>query len=159
MDCSNMNQRRCGCNCGCGCRPQMMIQPDFDCGCGEPPTMIPDRPVIEPRRVERPAASCGCAEGGTLMPNRPMPMPKPCCEAVMPERPMPMPKPCCNATMPAQTRCDCPNTGVGGMEMYPIAMGYIPWQQWQQTCALDRGLARGTIFPELDLPFVMGRCR
>ena len=153
MDCSNMNQRR------CGCRPQMMIQPDFDCSCGEPPTMIPDRPVIEPRRVERPAASCGCAEGGTLMPNRPMPMPKPCCEAVMPERPMPMPKPCCNATMPAQTRCDCPNTGVGGMEMYPIAMGYIPWQQWQQTYALDRGLARGTIFPELDLPFVMGRCR
>ena len=91
------------------------------------------------------------------MPNRPMPMPKPCCEAVMPERPMP--KPCCNAAMPAQTRCDCPNTGVGGMEMYPIAMGYIPWQQWQLTYALDRGLVRGTIFPELDLPFVMGRCR
>lgn len=115
MDCSNMNQRRCGCNSGCGsCRPQMMIQPDFDCSCGEPPTMIPDRP---------------------------------------------MPRPCCNATMPAQTRCDCPNTGVGGMEMYPIAMGHIPWQQWQQTYALDRGLVRGTIFPELDLPFVMGRCR
>ena len=77
----------------------------------------------------------------------------------MPERPMPMPKPCCNATMPAQTRCDCPNTGVGGMEMYPIAMGYIPWQQWKTPYDPAKGLSRGTIFEDLDLPFEKERCR
>lgn len=75
----------------------------------------------------------------------------------MPSRPMPAPKPCTGGAV--QPRCDCPDTSVGGMELYPIGMGYVPWQQWQQTYALDRGLCRGTIFPELDLPFVMGRCR
>lgn len=41
----------------------------------------------------------------------------------------------------------------------PIAMAYVPWQQWRQTYPMDKALSRGTIFPELDLPFVMGRCR
>ncbi|MEG7531916.1 MAG: spore coat associated protein CotJA [Hungatella sp.] len=53
----------------------------------------------------------------------------------------------------------CPNTGACCMEEYPIGMGYIPWQQWQQTYTIDRALQRGTIFPTLDLPFQMGRCR
>lgn len=41
----------------------------------------------------------------------------------------------------------------------PIGMGYVPWQRWGQTYPLSQGFQRGTIFPELDLPFVMGRCR
>lgn len=41
----------------------------------------------------------------------------------------------------------------------PIAMAYVPWQTWKETYPLDRALVRGTIFPELDQPFVMGRCR
>ena len=41
----------------------------------------------------------------------------------------------------------------------PIAMAYVPWQKWKQTYSLEQGISRGTIFPELDLPFVMGRCR
>lgn len=45
------------------------------------------------------------------------------------------------------------------MRGMPTAMGYVPWQQWGQTYPLEQGLNRGTIFPELDLPFVMGRCR
>lgn len=63
--------------------------------------------------------------------------------------------------MYAGTNCPsrCPNTSVGGMEQYPIGMGYVPWQQWTQTYPMERGLNRGTIFPDLDLPFVMGRCR
>lgn len=139
MDCSNMNQRRSCCRC-----PQMISPaiPPMDCSCGEPPTMIPDYPVIEPRVESR-------------------------MESRMPENYVP---PCgrmkdsrvmadYSTTMPMKKRCDCPDTGVGGMEMYPVAMGYIPWQQWKQTYDLDKGLYRGTIFPELDLPFVMGRCR
>lgn len=40
----------------------------------------------------------------------------------------------------------------------PIGMGYVPWQRWGQTYPLSQGFQRGTIFPELDLPFMMGRC-
>lgn len=54
---------------------------------------------------------------------------------------------------------DCPNTCAGCMEQYPVGMGYIPWQQWQQTYPLEQALRKGTIFPDLDLPFTMGRCR
>lgn len=61
--------------------------------------------------------------------------------------------------MPMTPPHTCPDTSCGCMEQYPIAMGYIPWQQWQQTYPLDRAMQRGTIFPELDLPFAMGRCR
>ena len=35
----------------------------------------------------------------------------------------------------------------------PIAMSYTPMQQWKTTYSLEKGLTRGTIFPELDLPF------
>lgn len=41
----------------------------------------------------------------------------------------------------------------------PVAMAYTPMQRWNQVYDKERGLTRGTIFPELDLPFVMGRCR
>lgn len=75
--------------------------------------------------------------------------------AVMPSAGAVMPSAGAAMPMPAS----CPNTSVGGMENYPLAMAYVPWQQWKQTYALDRGFQRGTIFPELDLPFVMGRCR
>lgn len=35
----------------------------------------------------------------------------------------------------------------------PLAMAYVPMQQWKTTYTLTGGLSRGTIFPELDLPF------
>lgn len=35
----------------------------------------------------------------------------------------------------------------------PLAMCYVPMQQWDTTYPLKKGLSRGTIFPELDLPF------
>lgn len=40
-----------------------------------------------------------------------------------------------------------------------LGMAYVPWQQWNQTNSIDQALNRGTLFPELDFPFVMGRCR
>ena len=53
----------------------------------------------------------------------------------------------------------CPNTGVGPLEQnYPVAMAYVPWQQWQATYPLDHALLQGTIFPDLDLQFDYGRC-
>lgn len=51
-----------------------------------------------------------------------------------------------------------PGTNVSGFDaMYlgslPIAMAYTPMQQWKTTYSAEKGLSRGTIFPELDLPF------
>lgn len=39
----------------------------------------------------------------------------------------------------------------------PLASAYTPTQQWKTTYTLAGGLQRGTIFPELDLPFEGGR--
>ena len=70
------------------------------------------------------------------------------------------------STMPAGTvmpwmtwNMSCPNTGVGPLEQnYPAAMAYVPWQQWQDIYEPETALARGTIFPDMDLPFDYGRC-
>lgn len=35
----------------------------------------------------------------------------------------------------------------------PLAMAYVPMQQWKTVYSPQNGLSRGTIFPELDLPF------
>lgn len=77
-----------------------------------------------------------------------------------------------SANVSANISTDCPegimiNRGMeqnrammpGSMAGMPIGMGYVPWQRWGQTYPLSQGFQRGTIFPELDLPFVMGRCR
>ena len=54
-----------------------------------------------------------------------------------------------------------------GKEMYTHvdhmepAMAYVPWQHFKTTYELDKALETGTIFPELDKPFLaVGRgCR
>lgn len=82
-----------------------------------------------------------------------------------------MPQPPCmntdfpsqNPAMPLDTSClsNCkmpkiqPEFGAG----MPIGMGYVPWQRWCPIYPMDRAIERGTIFPELDLPFTRGRCR
>lgn len=39
------------------------------------------------------------------------------------------------------------------MQPMALAMAYVPWQKWTSTYPLDEGLHKGTIFPDLDLPF------
>lgn len=51
---------------------------------------------------------------------------------------------------------DMPFCGLS--EQFPVGMGYVPMQRWQSTYSMEDGFRRGTIFPELDLPFMMGRC-
>ena len=36
----------------------------------------------------------------------------------------------------------------------PIAMAYVPMQSWEKPFKENIALARGTIFPSLDLPFI-----
>ncbi len=39
-------------------------------------------------------------------------------------------------------------------ENTPLAMAYVPFQSWEDTYAENVALAKGTIFPSLDLPFL-----
>lgn len=39
-------------------------------------------------------------------------------------------------------------------ESTPLAMAYVPYQSWEETYAENIALAKGTIFPSLDLPFL-----
>lgn len=46
--------------------------------------------------------------------------------------------------------------GVSGtipLDELPLAMAYVPRQTWKTTYPVEEALVRGTIFPELDLPF------
>ena len=55
-----------------------------------------------------------------------------------------------------------PNTGgfdARPLGTLPIAMAYVPMQQWKDTYPPSEALTRGTLFPELDLPFEGYRTR
>ena len=41
-----------------------------------------------------------------------------------------------------------------GLDELPLAMAYVPWQQWRKVLSADKALACGTIFEELVLPFL-----
>lgn len=44
-------------------------------------------------------------------------------------------------------------------ERFPIAMGYVPWQHLNKIFEnLDEAYYKGTIFPELEMPFTGRRC-
>lgn len=44
-------------------------------------------------------------------------------------------------------------------EQFPVAMAYVPWQQFDQIYDdLEKAFRIGTIFPELDKPFTGRRC-
>ena len=44
-------------------------------------------------------------------------------------------------------------------ECTPLAMAYVPFQQWGHTYTSEQALCAGTLFPCLDLPFTMGCCK
>ena len=61
----------------------------------------------------------------------------------------------------------CKNTPIGssdhasprstrGLEEYPLASMFAPLQVWRNLYDTETGFSRGTIFKELDLPFLGG---
>lgn len=53
--------------------------------------------------------------------------------------------------------CGCaPNTSFIKSEFVP-AMAYVPWQNFTKVYETDKALEVGTIFPELDKPFLAKR--
>ena len=43
------------------------------------------------------------------------------------------------------------------VEKMPIAMAYVPWQDWEELYEIEKAFECGTIFPCLDKPFVGGK--
>ncbi len=41
-------------------------------------------------------------------------------------------------------------------EQTPLAMSYVPFQQWGKVYDPHEGFHKGTIFPDLDFPFMRG---
>lgn len=58
-----------------------------------------------------------------------------------------------STAMTAAATCDTACSQTETRQPMMLAMAYVPWQRWQETYPLEEGLHRGTIFPELDLPF------
>ena len=46
-----------------------------------------------------------------------------------------------------------------GLEDYPLASVYSPYQMWREIYTPDVALGRGTLFSELDLPLEAINCR
>ena len=59
------------------------------------------------------------------------------------------PTPCCPAAPPT------PTTAEQCADMV-VAMAYVPWQQLDTVYEAENGYPRGTIFPELDKPWMAG---
>lgn len=38
-------------------------------------------------------------------------------------------------------------------ESTPLAMAYVPFQQWSEPYDIEKGFEEGTIFPDLNFPF------
>ena len=81
----------------------------------------------------------------------------------MPRRRCDVPEPCENQRIMPQceescerNRTRCEGDYSRGRDMLygvPLAMGYVPWQNFECTYEPAQALKAGTIFPELDKPF------
>ena len=56
----------------------------------------------------------------------------------------------------AQTPFPVAQSRSWGLEGYPLGSVYAPLQNWQEIYDNETGFDRGTIFKELDLPFLSG---
>ncbi|WP_434310951.1 spore coat associated protein CotJA [Hominifimenecus sp. rT4P-3] len=113
----------------------MSYSPDYsmrrrnqDCGCRRPQPQGPAAAGCG--RNRQPQGTCGCA-------NKPE-MPMPGCNV----RPMPR-----TPEMPVLPDC---------IDSFPVGMTYVPWQRWQNIYDVDHALMVGTIFQDLDYPWMVG---
>ena len=57
---------------------------------------------------------------------------------------------------------NCNNVHDCDIETAPVdrmapGMAYVPWQKWEDIYCMEKALERGTIFEQLDKPFIGGR--
>ncbi len=48
----------------------------------------------------------------------------------------------------------CQSDSWKSIDNFPVAMAYVPWQYWGNVYEADKAFRQGTIFPELDKPFL-----
>ena len=73
----------------------------------------------------------------------------------------------CNTTVVSETHnTACPRTVCttvhvveSCVDSYPVAMAYVPMQQWRELYDPATAISRGTIFRELDLEWYPTNCR
>ena len=55
----------------------------------------------------------------------------------------------------------CGIAGTKRIDQFPVGMAYVPWQEFKDLYDPHQGLARGTLFKELDYPFYgkRGNCQ
>lgn len=165
------------------CRPQTM--PGAHCGC---PNSMPSYPTQHACAHRPTPARPGCSKpvrpgcsapvcpgcSAPVCPGCSAPVCPGCSAPVCPRCSAPAhpgyPIPICEGysepilpgySSPVYSECSapvCPGQVRGPVEQKPLAMAYVPWQQWKQPFSIDKALFRGTIFPELDIPFMRGRC-
>lgn len=41
---------------------------------------------------------------------------------------------------------------------FPIGMAYVPWQSFRNLYSYEKAFCVGSLFQELDQPFMIGRC-
>lgn len=139
MDCSNKKGKQ------LPCRVQMQVPPCMDTNCSS-------RAGAEPPR--------SLSQGTAIYMRRDSAMPQ--TANYMGSSGMMQPQGCCGAMMPSDSWDEMRGPQISGsfqIGQMPIGMAYVPWQQWCQTYPMEQGFRQGTIFPELDLTFMMGRCR
>ena len=98
--------------------------------------MPPDRPAVPPANSGNAGAQQPSAPSTPNMPNTPS----------TPSAPN-------TPNTPGAPYPDARTFDTRYLGSLPLAMAYTPMQQWKSTYSDAVSLARGTIFPELDLPF------
>ncbi len=146
----NSNQR-----CGCFCRPQIPAPPCMNTDCRCDCYQRCDR--CDDRFLPLPARTPSTPQTQPLIP--PMPPTQQTASQAQSQSAAATSVLQPNGTAVKENTSVNPLFPNGNLNQMPIGMGYVPWQRWGQTYPIEQGFVRGTIFPELDLPFVMGRCR
>lgn len=111
-------------------RQRNMMQQRPSCRCGMEPMMWPEQRRIPERKNDEGRRSMG--EHRDMEERR---MEERCMERKESPR--------CGCRMEE----DC-------LQSLPIAMSYVPWQKWRNIYDVSKGFHRGTIFEELDKPFL-----
>ena len=83
---------------------------------------------------------------------------RPSCRCGMEERRMERKEPQCDMRERRDERsgsrsCGCHHKE-DRLQGMPLAMAYVPWQKWRSIYDVSKGFHRGTIFEELDKPFL-----
>ena len=68
---------------------------------------------------------------------------------------------CCPLRLNGDRRCkgtECvpteKNCDFSAVDAFPLAMAYVPFQKYENVCSPEEGLSIGTMFGDLNLPFL-----